>query len=79
MAAINVAAACVWIGSIYVPIPQRFAMLWVAIGIGAFPSCDFPESRLVWILGDHYYRSYVKIYVETILKLAGQHLRLLSR
>lgn len=34
MSAINIAAACVWIGSIYVELPQRYAMLWVAIGIG---------------------------------------------
>ena len=32
-ASIIAAAAAVWIGSIYVPLPNRFAILWVAIAI----------------------------------------------
>jgi hypothetical protein len=36
MAIVEAAAAAVWIGTIYVPLPQRYAMLWVAIAIGEF-------------------------------------------
>jgi hypothetical protein len=34
LAFVNTSAAAIWIGSIYVELPQRYAMLWVAIGIG---------------------------------------------
>jgi hypothetical protein len=40
LAFINTCAAAVWIGSIYVALPQRYAMLWVAIGIGMITSFD---------------------------------------
>ena len=36
-ACVNASAAAIWIGSIYVSIPQRFAILWVAITIGLIP------------------------------------------
>jgi len=37
MAVVNTSAAAIWIGSIYVELPQRFAMLWIAIAIGSSP------------------------------------------
>jgi hypothetical protein len=33
-AVVNASAAAIWIGSIYVELPQRYAMLWVAIALG---------------------------------------------
>jgi len=34
LACVNACAASIWIGSIYVELPQRYAMLWVAIALG---------------------------------------------
>lgn len=34
MASVNLCAAAIWIGSIYVALPQRYAMLWIAITVG---------------------------------------------
>lgn len=34
MTSVNIIASAIWIGSIFVPLPQRFGMLWVAITIG---------------------------------------------
>lgn len=49
-AAVEFSAAAVWIGSIFVPLPQRYAMLWTAITIGLCSFLRF-NLRLVWIFG----------------------------
>ena len=38
LATVNAGAAIIWIGSIYVRLPQRYAMLWIAIAIGILSS-----------------------------------------
>lgn len=38
MASVNTIASALWISSIFVEYPQRYAVLWIAIGIGIFIS-----------------------------------------
>ena len=35
MACVNACAAAIWIGCIFVELPRRYAMLWIAIAIGS--------------------------------------------
>ena len=57
MACVNVCAAAIWIGSIYVELPQRYAMLWVAIAIGFHLQFTGLIIRLVWIFEFDYINS----------------------
>jgi hypothetical protein len=50
MASVTACAAGIWIGSIFVALPQRYAMLWIAISVGKLIFCR-SDGRLVWFCG----------------------------